>query len=89
MGERTVVDISVRDTWQMDADKVSTFENIKNAQLIEDHIQVSFRNPTWSVWLQRVVTEVCSSLGVNHAASQPRCELYKLLLYETGSQYVN
>ncbi|KAF7789413.1 hypothetical protein EIP86_000357 [Pleurotus ostreatoroseus] len=89
MGERTVVDTSVRDTWQMDADKVSTFENIKKAQRTKDHIQVSFCNPTWSVWLQRVVTEVCSSLGVNHAASQPRCELYKLLLYETGSQYVD
>ena len=36
--------------------------------------------------MDRVVKEVCGTLGVNFAASQPRCELYKLLLYETGSQ---
>ena len=28
-------------------------------------------------------------LGVNLEASKPRCELYKLLLYETGPQYVH
>lgn len=35
-----------------------------------------------------VVREVCAALGVNFDASKPRCDLYKLLLYETGSQYV-
>ena len=35
-----------------------------------------------------LVTSVCNTLGVNQAASAPKCELYKLLLYETGSQYV-
>lgn len=35
-----------------------------------------------------IVKSACKALGVNYAASAPRCELYKLLLYETGSQYV-
>lgn len=50
--------------------------------------QVVFRNPAWKAWLEGVVKEVCRTLGVNYAASQPRSELYKLLLYETGSQCV-
>jgi hypothetical protein len=51
-----------------------------------DALQVAFRNPEWEPWLQGVVQHVCAELGVNTAASQPRAELYKLLLYETGSQ---
>ncbi|KAF7789415.1 hypothetical protein EIP86_000359 [Pleurotus ostreatoroseus] len=69
-GERTAVDTSVRDTWQLDADKVA------------------FRNHAWSLWLQNVVRDVCVALGVNYAASQPRCELYKFTLCGTGSQYL-
>lgn len=71
MGERTVVDKSVRDTWELDAS------------------QVRFDNPAWDLFLERVVQEICTTLGVNIAASRPRCELYKLLLYEAGSQYVH
>jgi hypothetical protein len=33
-----------------------------------------------------VVPQVCESLGVNMATAVPRVELYKLLVYETGSQ---
>jgi hypothetical protein len=51
-----------------------------------DAPQVAFRNPEWESWLQGVVREICAELGVSTAASQPRAELYKLLLYETGSQ---
>ncbi|KAI0714887.1 hypothetical protein C8Q76DRAFT_784084 [Earliella scabrosa] len=71
MADQTVVDRSVRDTWEIDAK------------------QVSFRSgEEWSRFLERTVMEVCDALGVNHAASQPRCELYKLLLYETGSHFL-
>uniref|UniRef100_A0A0W0FCU5 Prolyl 4-hydroxylase alpha subunit Fe(2+) 2OG dioxygenase domain-containing protein n=1 Tax=Moniliophthora roreri TaxID=221103 RepID=A0A0W0FCU5_MONRR len=70
MGERTVVDKEVRDTWEMDASKVS------------------FENPAWKAFVIRVVHDVCRALGVNFNASQPRCELYKLLLYETGSHFL-
>ncbi|GJE87377.1 hypothetical protein PsYK624_034600 [Phanerochaete sordida] len=70
MGERTLVDKTVRDTWEMDGKKVS------------------FVNPKWDTWLAGVVGEVCRTLGVNVAASRPRAELYKLLLYETGSHFL-
>ncbi|KAG8940300.1 hypothetical protein FRC04_005433 [Tulasnella sp. 424] len=70
MGERTLVDTTVRDTWEMDA------------------TEVSFDNPAWKIFIDRVVQEVCAKLGVNIAASRPRCELYKLLLYETGSHFL-
>lgn len=49
-------------------------------------LQVSFDNPRWHTWLSKVVGEVYLTLGVNVAASVPRCDLYKLLLCETGSQ---
>ncbi|KAG8921756.1 hypothetical protein FRC01_014908, partial [Tulasnella sp. 417] len=67
MGERTIVDTNVRDTWEMDA------------------TDFSFDNPAWKKFIDRVVQEVCATLGVNISASRPRCELYKLLLYEKGS----
>ncbi|KAG8949005.1 hypothetical protein FRC00_008348, partial [Tulasnella sp. 408] len=70
MGERTLVDTNVRDTWEMDA------------------TDVSFDNPAWKTFIDRVVQEVCARLGVNIAASRPRCELYKLLLYEKGSHFL-
>lgn len=53
-----------------------------------DATKVHFDNPAWQTFMARVLNEVCMTLGVNAAASQPRCELYKLLLYESGSQYV-
>ncbi|TCD68473.1 hypothetical protein EIP91_010648 [Steccherinum ochraceum] len=70
MGERTVVDKSVRDTWEMDA------------------TQVKFSNLDWQSFMTRVVNEACATLGVNVKASRPRCDLYKLLLYETGSHFL-
>ena len=85
-GERTVVDTSIRDTWQLDADKVRIL--VIFVMVLYQFTQVVFHNRAWSLWLERVVQEVCTALGVNFAASQPRCELYKLLIYETGSQYV-
>ena len=39
--------------------------------------------------MDKVVKEVCEALGVNLGASRPRSELYKLLVYETGSQWVH
>lgn len=70
-GERTVVDTEVRDTWELEPDKVK------------------FGNPDWNGWLnETVVRKVCADLGVP-ADAVPRIELYKMLLYETGSQYVH
>ncbi|KAI0080855.1 hypothetical protein K474DRAFT_1636833 [Panus rudis PR-1116 ss-1] len=69
-GTRTVVDTSVRDTWEIDGS------------------QVSFKNPQWATFMTEVVKHVCQALGVNIAASAPRCEIYKLLLYQTGSHFL-
>ena len=38
--------------------------------------------------MSEALVSVCAALGVSYAATMPRCELHKLLLYETGSQYV-
>jgi hypothetical protein len=35
-----------------------------------------------------ILPAVCEQLGVNIDASKPRAELYKLLVYEKGSQCV-
>ncbi|KIM21996.1 hypothetical protein M408DRAFT_79639 [Serendipita vermifera MAFF 305830] len=70
-GERTIVDKKVRDTWEMDASKIT------------------FTNPTWTKWINTVILPaVCEKLGVSINASKPRAELYKLLLYETGSHFL-
>lgn len=51
-----------------------------------DSANVHFDNPLWANFMTRVVRETCETLGVNYDASRPQCELYKLLVYETGSQ---
>ncbi|KLO18810.1 hypothetical protein SCHPADRAFT_806563, partial [Schizopora paradoxa] len=71
MGERTVVDKTVRDTWEIDGSKIQ------------------FGNPRWTTWMADVVVpHICGNLGVNIASTAPRAELYKLLLYETGSHFL-
>ena len=87
MGERTVVDKTVRDTWEMDAKQVRAMYFFCAILSAEHAIKVSFLNPKWNTFVSQALTQVCQTLGVNFHASQPRAELYKLLLYETGSQY--
>ncbi|KDQ15310.1 hypothetical protein BOTBODRAFT_109006 [Botryobasidium botryosum FD-172 SS1] len=70
MGERTLVDKDVRDTWEMDSEFVH------------------FNNPEWELFMNKLAKDVCAGLGVNFYASQPRVELYKLLLYEAGSHFL-
>ncbi|KAF7294258.1 hypothetical protein HMN09_01154400 [Mycena chlorophos] len=53
-----------------------------------DATKVKFANPAWQPFIERVVREVCQALGVNFDASKPRAELYKLLVYETGSHFL-
>lgn len=51
--------------------------------------KLSFLNPEWEDFLTNTVCpEVCKSLGVSIGDCPPKMELYKLLLYEKGSQYV-
>ncbi|KAK1228340.1 hypothetical protein PQX77_008593 [Marasmius sp. AFHP31] len=53
-----------------------------------DASKVQFQEPKWLSFMERVVQEVCQTLGVNFQASKPRAELYKLLVYETGSHFL-
>ncbi|KAF7302156.1 hypothetical protein MIND_00782500 [Mycena indigotica] len=53
-----------------------------------DATKIKFSNAAWGPFMDRVVREVCQTLGVNFAASKPRAELYKLLVYETGSHFL-
>jgi len=48
----------------------------------------SFKNPAWAEFLQTVTKKVADGLGLHPNRPLPRAELYKLLLYKTGSQSV-
>jgi len=67
-GTETVVDTTVRDTFEINPDKFS------------------FKNPAWVEFLQRVTKTVAEGLGFLPTWPLPRAEVYKLLLYKTGSQ---
>ncbi|KAH8103882.1 hypothetical protein BXZ70DRAFT_923215 [Cristinia sonorae] len=88
MGEHTVVDTTVRDTWELDATRVRSIDHQLVRVALHNLIaQVSFLNDVkWKTFLGTAVEDACTALGVNHEASEPRCELHKLLLYQTGSQ---
>ncbi|KAF5383237.1 hypothetical protein D9615_004868 [Tricholomella constricta] len=51
--------------------------------------KVKFDNPAWADFVRtQVVRTVWEALGVAPSAVAPRCELYKLLLYEEGSHFL-
>lgn len=48
---------------------------------------IKFANPKWETFIDQISTQkVWTSLGVAPYATKPKCELYKLLLYQKGSQ---
>lgn len=54
-----------------------------------DSARISFANHKWAKYIKdEVCVEVCKSLGVDLGDNPPQLELYKLLLYEKGSQCV-
>ena len=67
-GTETVVDTTVRDTFEINPDKFS------------------FKNPAWIEFLRTVTKKVATGLGLPPNRPPPVAELYKLLLYKTGSQ---
>ncbi|KAJ3545891.1 hypothetical protein NMY22_g2263 [Coprinellus aureogranulatus] len=70
-GSDTVVDTSVRDTWEIEPAKVS------------------FGNGDWVKFVDKVASQdVWKSLGVAPFDTPPRCDLHKLLLYQTGSHFL-
>lgn len=51
-------------------------------------VQIRFKNAEWSNWINTVVIPaVREGLGVT--AKDVVAQIYKLLVYETGSQYVH
>jgi len=69
-GTETVVDTTVRDTFEINPDKFS------------------FTNPAWPDFLQTIIDRMAGGLGLPPHLPPPRAELYKLLLYKSGSQSV-
>jgi len=67
-GAETVVDTTVRDTFEINPDKFS------------------FKNPAWTEFLRTVTMKMAHGLGLHPNRPPPQAELYKLLLYRTGSQ---
>ncbi|TFK62163.1 hypothetical protein BDN72DRAFT_903463 [Pluteus cervinus] len=62
--------------------------NVRNTWEIEPH-RISFQGSFWTTFIdQTVVPHVWKALGIALALTPPRCELYKLLLYETGSHFL-
>lgn len=52
-----------------------------------DPARVSFGDKTWIDFVAKVASKnIWESLGVAPFTTPPRCELHKLLLYQTGSQ---
>ena len=60
---------------------------VRNTWEIEP-VRVLFGNPAWATFMDNMVKTVWQALGVAPPASPLRCDLYKLLLYEAGSQLV-
>ena len=63
----------------------------KGTETVRDTFEInpdkfSFKNPAWSDFLHTVVKQVADGLGLPSNSPPPRAELYKLLLYKTGSQ---
>lgn len=88
--ERTIVDKSVRDTWELDPTKVRTsslYLSLVMYNSSQNTVQVHFNNSEWTAWLNgKVVPAVRAGLGVTSTNVDAR--LYKLLLYETGSHFM-
>ncbi|RXW12377.1 hypothetical protein EST38_g13476 [Candolleomyces aberdarensis] len=50
---------------------------------------VKFQNPKWEQYVELVASKsIWTALGVAPWTSKPRCELYKLLLHQTGSHFL-
>ncbi|KAF8604770.1 hypothetical protein BDV93DRAFT_605704 [Ceratobasidium sp. AG-I] len=53
-----------------------------------DAAQVHFTNPAWATYIDAAMKSVCVTLGVETETTTPKCELYKLLVYQEGSHFL-
>ncbi|KAJ3532052.1 hypothetical protein NMY22_g7900 [Coprinellus aureogranulatus] len=50
---------------------------------------ISFANPKWDEYVEHLASQtVWTALGIAPFTTKPRCELHKLLLYQTGSHFL-
>ncbi|KAB5589566.1 Extracellular metalloprotease [Ceratobasidium theobromae] len=85
-GERTVVDKEVRDTYQVDAQKVRTLWLQASDSPVT--LKIRFHNPGWQNYIQTWAEDACITLGLEPKTIGLECELYKLLVYEEGSHFL-
>ncbi|KAJ2928449.1 hypothetical protein H1R20_g8653, partial [Candolleomyces eurysporus] len=67
-------------------------QTVANTQVLDgweiEPTRVSFRNPKWKQYVDEMASKtICNALGVATGASNPRCELSKLSLYQAGSHF--
>ena len=67
-GRETIIDSTVRNSWEIDA------------------TSLSFSNPRWTVFLDKVIRNIKPGLGLEDY--EISAHLYKLLIYETGSFFL-
>ena len=67
-------------------DQLVVDTNVRHTWEIEPKDTIGFINPLWNSFISSTVKMICQELGVPQSSKPPKCELYKLLLYETGSQ---
>lgn len=60
-------------------------KDVRDTWEIEPH-KLKFLNPAWTTFIDGINDTICTQLGVAPSSVAPRCELYKLLIHETGSQ---
>ncbi|KAL5531710.1 hypothetical protein ACEPAG_4587 [Sanghuangporus baumii] len=69
-------------------DQLVVDTSVRHTWEIEPANTITFANPTWSSFINLVAKRACTELGVPLGSKAPKCELYKLLLYEPGSHFL-
>lgn len=77
-GKDTVVDTSVRNTWELDASKF---------KLLEESATVPAANKGCSHVLKTAKEHVIKELGLDCTVGTLRADSYKMLLYEKGAHF--
>jgi len=67
------------------ADRTLVNRDVRHTWEIQPN-QLVFANPDWQNFVDKTAQSVCEKLGVRVEKAALQCELYKLLLYEPGSQ---
>ncbi|KAI0797102.1 hypothetical protein C8Q75DRAFT_226404 [Abortiporus biennis] len=47
-----------------------------------DSSKITIGSKNWPIFMENVAKEVCQALGIDYDSSRPRCELFKLILFD-------